>query len=845
MSKKSFKTTKALALTFASTMIFVACNETGKGKVEYASLSDVEFWGAYSSEKVLQDNVTAYDDIKKAAVVNVSAVRGEEEATQIIMTAGEKPVEKYNVTLSDLTEVTTGSDLKFSKENIKVYHERYIYVGQGSEYYTLSGYYPDCLVPFENVKQVGETGFKSNNNQGLYVSFDVPEDQAAGTYTGSIAIEIGGETKTLPVTLEVVNASIGVETHVMSSFLNEWYFYRGELDTTEEMYDAYNKFLFDYRLGCNDVVVYSEDVDFYAEKVCEYAKLPECPGYNIPWYSKNYQGSGYELNGRVLDFKHSYDVDKLQLYLKTIAYKGLEENVDPFKKAFIYGWDEPDLGFGVANAKIAVKEWSYIVKQCKIIVAEELRADESIENQELLEEMLASLEGVPHLVLSSTFLDNDLDLEVEDAVYGPEFQHLESQGARDLYRLSEDNDLWWYGCVEPDYPYPTYHIDDTVLSARLESWMKADYNIQGNLYWSTCLYSEPSQQAEAMVYPEDFYSGNAARSLATNGEGFVLYPGAKYGIYGPLPSLRLEQIRDGLEEYEMIYELSKIYEGIGSTIGETFNEDAIMRYLYDSMYSGTKVSTTSANFEFNRALLLDLFEMAASKANVCIMSAAESTTGYTFEVYANEGYELKQAGSAVTEKRAVTGGSVYTMNVALGEGGKLDLSVAVDGKTYGFALGLGSSVENYNANYAYTNGIISKRNISVGTSLATPTGLSEQYVRLSLGNATTSAQDFLIKDKVIKNLSAVDNKLLIRLYNDSDTEVKAEMLLEYGQKLGSYNTYSTITLKPGMNTLSLNNLEGFNWTKRKYINSIRIIVGAKGDTARDFIYFVDMSVYKK
>jgi hypothetical protein len=48
-----------------------------------------------------------------------------------------------------------------------------------------------------------------------------------------------------------------------------------------------------------------------------------------------------------------------------------------------------------------------------------------------------------------------------------------------------------------------------------------------------------------------------------------------------------------------------------------------------------------------------------------------------------------------------------------------------------------------------------------------------------------------------------------------------------------------------MNTLSLNNLEGFNWAKRKYINSVRIIIGAKGDEARDFIYFVDMSVYKK
>lgn len=848
MKNKARKNGRALALMFASLLTFAACNETVGGElVEYASLSDVEFWGAYSSEKVLQDNVTAYDDIKKAAEVNVAAIRGEEEATQIIMTTGDKPVQAYDVVVSDLK----GANAEvFSKENIKVYHERYIYVGQGAEYYTFSGYYPDCLVPFENVKKVGETGFAANNNQGLYIGFDVPEGQAAGTYTGEIRIKIGEESKSIPVSLRVVNASIGVETHVASSFLNEWYFYRGELDTTEEMYDTYNKFLFDYRLGCNDVVVYSDDVDFYAEKVCEYAKLPECPGYNIPWDSKNYEGSGYVLNGRELSFRHSYDVDKLQLYFRTIAYKGLEEDVDPFKKAFIYGWDEPDLGFGVATAKIAVKEWSYIVKQCKILVAEELRNDETIENQELLEEMLASLEKVPHLVLSSTFLDNDIDLECEDAVYGPEFQYLESEGARDLYRLSEDNQLWWYGCVQPDYPYPTYHIDDTVLSARLESWMKADYNIQGNLYWSTCLYSEPSQ-AEAMVYPEDFYSGNAARSLSTNGEGFVLYPGAKYGIYGPIPSLRLEQIRDGLEEYEMIYETSKIYERISDTIGVEFDENAIMRQLYDSMYSGTKVSTTSANFEYNRAKLLDLFELASTKANVCIMNVSETAGGYRFEVYANDGYDLKQAGKALTNKRTVSGGNVYTVDLQLGDGKQLDLSVTVDGVEYGFALGFGSSATTYDANYAYTNSIITKRNISVSTALVDaltvdPTAAAGvKYVQLSLGEATTSAQDFLITDKNIKALSDKDNKFMLRLYNATDMEVKVELLLEYGSSLKSYNTYQTYTLKPGMNTLSVNNLEGFNWKKRKYINSLRIIVGTKGDPARNWIYFVDMSVYKK
>lgn len=848
--KKTRRLQRAAALSCAMLCTAAFVGSIGKGltALAYASISDVEFWGAYSSEKVIKDNTTMYDDIKKDAKIDVTAIGGEEEAAQIIMTAKNKAVKEYDVVLSDLK---TASGETFKKENIKVYHELYIQLGTASEYYRTAGYYPDALAPFEGVKKRKETGFKANTNQGLYVSFDVPEAQQAGLYTGTMQIVIAGESKNIPITLEVANGSIGAETHAASSFLNEWYFYRGELDTTEEMYEKYNQALFDYRLGCNNVIVDSEDVEFYAETVCRYAKQPECPGYNIPWASKNYKNSGYVLNGRQLNFQHSYDVDKMQLYLRTIAYKGLEENVDPFKKAFIYGWDEPDLGFGVETAKIAVKEWSYIVKQCKIIVADELRADASIENQELLEEILVSLENVPHLVLSSTFLNNGLDLTVEDAVYCPEFQHLQSDGARDTYRLEEGNDLWWYGCVNPDYPYPTYHIDDTVLSARLESWMKADYNIQGNLYWSTCLYSEPGGLDGLVIYPEDFYSGNAARSLGTNGEGFLFYPGKKYGVDGPIPSLRLEHIRDGLEEYEMIYKMAEIY---GSK-GEGYSEDAIMRYIYDTMYSGTKISTTSENFEIQRARLIDLFELANSDANVCITSVKEGAGGYDFEVYANEGYTVKQAGTALTTKRDVNGGSVYSFTLNVADGQELDLSVDVNGKTYGVKMGFGSSSTNYTAEYFKTNNVIQTRRVEVTTELVNAVNViggevstEEKWLKLSFAEATAAAQDFLIvDDNVLKNLSVDGDKLVIRFFRPRRLQepIKASLLIEYGNSLGSYTKYVDFEIKAGYTVVSINNLSGFRWSDLKYINKLRITLGQKGDEARTDLYFVDMSVYKK
>ncbi len=843
------KKRKIIPALLAAVTLFTACEGVvpTENSVPAATIDEVEFWSAYSTEKVLQDNVNIYDGIKRKAALSVAAVRGEEEATQLIMTTGDKAVKAYDVNVSDFSD---GNGNTFAKENVKVYHERYLSVTGPSEYYIEPGYYPDCLVPFEKVKEVGETGFSANSNQGLYVSFDIPETQAAGVYTGALEIIIGDGKKTVPITLKVVDATIGKETHTQSIFLNEWYFYRGELDETEEMYDAYNKLLFDYRLGCNFVTLADMDVEYYAEKVCEYAKIPECPAYNIPHYLKNMSGSGYYLNGRELTNTRAYDPDKLQKYFRVIAYKGLEENVDPFKKAVIYGYDEPELNIGFEAAQIAVKEWSYIVKQCKNIVIDELISDCNIENQELLSQIVESLKNVPHVITQCTYLDNGIDLETDDLVYTPEFQFLETESLRDMYRLSEDNQLWWYGCTAPEYPYPTYHIDDTLLSARLLSWMQADYDIQGNLYWGTNVYGETVDNK--LHIPEDYYSFSAAaRNPSSYGEGFLLYPGAKYGVYGPLPSVRLEQIRDGLEEYEMIYELKKVYAEISQATSTSYNENAIMNYLYDNLYNGTKVSTTDANFQVQRELLLQMLALAQSDARVCVTDVTEGKGRYQFEIYA-ETAELKQAGQVISEKTACGNGYLYTLDLELGDGKKLDLSIETGGRSYAFEMDFGNSAIGYDAQYVYDNGVIQKRQISVSTGepvLATTVNpaasADEKYLQLLLGEAVGVEQDFLlVDDNVIRKLSAADKKFVVRLYNASDVEIKVQLKIKYDNGSKGYSSYSSLELKPGENSLVISGLDSFRWQKLKEIESIRIVIGEPDDAARDCIYFMDMSVYR-
>lgn len=50
-------------------------------------------------------------------------------------------------------------------------------------------------------------------------------------------------------------------------------------------------------------------------------------------------------------------------------------------------------------------------------------------------------------------------------------------------RISEGYEMWWYGCVGPKSPYPTYHIQDDLMTSRLVHWMQKDWGFTGNLYW--------------------------------------------------------------------------------------------------------------------------------------------------------------------------------------------------------------------------------------------------------------------------------------------------------------------------------------------------------------------------
>ncbi|MCX7599792.1 MAG: DUF4091 domain-containing protein [Armatimonadetes bacterium] len=114
-------------------------------------------------------------------------------------------------------------------------------------------------------------------------------------------------------------------------------------------------------------------------------------------------------------------------------------------------------------------------------------------------------------------------------------------------RQRAGEEAWWYVCCGPGSPFCNFFVNMSALQHRILMWQMYRYGITGLLYWNTTWWG-PSSTADP------YQDIATVKDINPNiyGDGSLFYPGAKVGIDGPVTSVRLECIRDGLEDYEML-----------------------------------------------------------------------------------------------------------------------------------------------------------------------------------------------------------------------------------------------------------------------------------------------------
>ena len=112
-------------------------------------------------------------------------------------------------------------------------------------------------------------------------------------------------------------------------------------------------------------------------------------------------------------------------------------------------------------------------------------------------------------------------------------------------------EIWWYICIDPTAPFANWFVEYPLLEARLLWWMTWRQGVTGFLYYT--LNRWPNQEAPLRIAPGSNRTGWDPASFGTaNGDGCLFYPGEE----GPVSSLRFENVRDGIEDFELLQMLS-------------------------------------------------------------------------------------------------------------------------------------------------------------------------------------------------------------------------------------------------------------------------------------------------
>jgi hypothetical protein len=156
-------------------------------------------------------------------------------------------------------------------------------------------------------------------------------------------------------------------------------------------------------------------------------------------------------------------------------------------------------------------------------------------------------------------------------------------------RREAGEEVWWYICCGPKAPHLGEFIDHPGTELRLWPWQSWQYGVEGILIWETLYWTstsafppprlqDPWQDPMSYVSGYDFGPGHIG--YWGNGDGRFLYPprrdpntATEPCLDAPINSIRWENLRDGMEDYEYFWLLEQEVKRVEPLNREKLNGD--------------------------------------------------------------------------------------------------------------------------------------------------------------------------------------------------------------------------------------------------------------------------------
>ncbi len=477
--------------------------------------------------------------------IHLAAARGEAESSQVRITA-QKDISNMAVTTSELT----GPGGAVIQPEISLVG--YVPVEKPTPGgFGIPGQYPDPLLPLQPFS------IKKEEAKSLWVTAWVPQDAPSGDYKGKIQITVEGDRPShVDVELQVFHVNIPVQSKLCSLFLiwgqggkEEFY---GKKRWEEEMRDPFYEQLLRYRLNASPPTIPWDTV---------FTKQP---------------GGKWDADWNEFDQQVKYWMGKGTTFFRTggiIGWPGVNNlagSDSPEDKATREEWAGK---LALLDHHLAEMKWEkmfgiYAFDEPGISPDYPEKGDTTgPENAAKIREFARFVQKhAPHLRILMVTCDpayEDVKLDVPAYIWVPHINHFHPDFQQRRQAMGEPS--WMYVCITtvyvPEFP-DIWRIDRSGTSHRAIGWWLSRYHCDGFLYWAVDHWPH-DVFANPMAYP------------GGNGDGFLFYP-APDKISPPYPSVRLEIVRDGFEDYDLF---AMLREKIAQIEKDSSRSEAVSKLL--------------------------------------------------------------------------------------------------------------------------------------------------------------------------------------------------------------------------------------------------------------------------
>ena len=436
---------------------------------------------------------------------------------------------------------------------------------------------------------------KAGENQAFIIKATSLPGSAAGEYTATLTVmdKDGNEVKKVTVFAYVWNFELPEATScktLMSLGAFDIYLsykdWGGDLRNSagKNLYQGYYDFLLANRVCAYDLPFDNADGTFSANGIVEYLDNPRVVAFQPLGFSK-------PLNGTNV----------------TNAYNFLSQKQEWLDKAYFYPVDEPLTVQRLDDINNYGKLLTDNFPGYKLIVP--MHVNYNVTGGDYFSYVSEYVNvWCPKTFFYNTFAEwyNDRTLTYGCSIITE--QKLGSFRDRMWEEQKNGDELWWYVTRRPSQPEITLIIDTDAVNLRTIFWQQKLYNVDGFLYYlvndwtnGTTKWYVPSAEGEFMYGMDALHEVSAENNVDVYGNGILLYSGVYFAQTDPVGSLRLECVRDGIEDFEYL-----------TILEEKYGKDVVDAIINEWTTGVGEYSTDTEQFNALRAKLGALAEAAAN-----------------------------------------------------------------------------------------------------------------------------------------------------------------------------------------------------------------------------------------